>query len=179
MFTTAKVRGGLHTGKWDTSGIDIVSDITNIPLADCSQDYILCTEVLEHLSEPEKALNEMARLLKPGGELILTAPFASMTHFAPHFYCTGFSQYFYEYHGNRLNLEIIELEANGCFFDVFKSQLMLAAKFSVSRRGVLSLFTSIPIFCFSALLLCYLSLFKVKSHADLMCFGYFCKYRKL
>lgn len=89
---------GLHTGKWNTSGVDIVSDITNIPLADCSQDYILCTEVLEHLSEPEKALNEMAKLLKPGGELILTAPFASMTHFAPHFYCAGFSQYFYEYH---------------------------------------------------------------------------------
>ena len=37
-------------------------------------DVILCTEVLEHLVHPEKALEKMRSLLKPGGQLVLTVP---------------------------------------------------------------------------------------------------------
>ena len=55
---------GLQTGKWDRSGIDIVSDITAIPEADQSFDAILCTEVFEHIPEPIAALKEFSRLLK-------------------------------------------------------------------------------------------------------------------
>jgi 2-polyprenyl-3-methyl-5-hydroxy-6-metoxy-1,4-benzoquinol methylase len=43
----------------------------------------MCVEVFEHLPEPIKAVEEFARLFKPGGYLILTAPFCSLTHFAP------------------------------------------------------------------------------------------------
>lgn len=57
----------LQTGEWDTSKIDIVSDITNIPVSDCEFDYVLCTEVLEHLPEPSLALQELTRVLKGGG----------------------------------------------------------------------------------------------------------------
>lgn len=84
---------GLQTGAWDNSGIDLVSDITAIPEPDAAFDAILCSEVLEHVPDPTKALDEFARLLKPGGTLILTAPFASLVHFAPYHYCTGFSRY--------------------------------------------------------------------------------------
>src|SRR5204863_1582506 len=73
---------GLHAGQWDTSRIDVVSDITAIPQPDASFDAILCSEVLEHIPEPTKALDEFARLLKPGGKLVLTAPFASLVHLA-------------------------------------------------------------------------------------------------
>jgi ubiquinone/menaquinone biosynthesis C-methylase UbiE len=74
---------GLHTGKWNTSKIDIICDITTVPLPDASFDAILCSEVLEHLPDPIPALREMARLLKPGGVFIGTSPFWSLTHFAP------------------------------------------------------------------------------------------------
>ena len=83
---------GLQTGVWDISKIDIVSDIVNIPIKDETYDAILCSEVIEHIPDPIAALNELHRLLKPGGELILTAPFISWTHFAPYHYCTGFSK---------------------------------------------------------------------------------------
>jgi Aminotransferase class-III/Methyltransferase domain len=73
---------GLQQAKWDTSGVDITCDITAIPEPDASFDAILCTEVLEHLPEPVLALRELARLLKLGGTLIITAPFCSLTHFA-------------------------------------------------------------------------------------------------
>ncbi len=110
-------RSGLQTGEFNYGRLDIVSDITAIPEPDNAFDIVLCTEVLEHVPHPEAALRELVRLVKPGGELILTAPFVSFTHFAPYHFCTGFSRYF---HGDQLaacGLEILEMTPNGGFFD--------------------------------------------------------------
>lgn len=123
---------GLQTGKWDTSRIDIVCDITSIPEPDSAFDAILCTEVLEHIPEPTKALDEFARLLKPGGRLILTAPFASMVHFAPYHYCSGFSRYWYEYHLSQRGFRIEELSPNGDWFSYCQQELMRLG--SMARR---------------------------------------------
>ena len=65
---------GLHTNGWDTTRIDLVSDITDMPVPDASFDAILCSEVLEHVPEPTHALDEFARLLKPGGTLLVLTP---------------------------------------------------------------------------------------------------------
>lgn len=51
-----------------------VDDITNSKLPPQSFDLILCTEVIEHIPDSQRALNEMRRLLKPGGVLILSTP---------------------------------------------------------------------------------------------------------
>lgn len=59
---------GLQMSTWDTSQIDIVCDIEDIPEESESFDAILCSEVLEHLSNPVNALNELNRLLRGGGE---------------------------------------------------------------------------------------------------------------
>ena len=114
---------GLQTGRWDTSQIDIVSDIASIPRPDASFDAILCSEVLEHVPEPAAALDEFTRLLKPGGKLILTAPFASLVHFAPYHYCSGFSQYWYEHHLTKRGYRIDEMVANGDWFDLCRQEL--------------------------------------------------------
>jgi len=89
---------GLHKGSWDKSNLNIISDITVIPEHDASFDAIMCVEVFEHLPEPIKAIQEFTRLLKPGGLLILTAPFCSLTHLPPYHFYTGFNRYFYEKH---------------------------------------------------------------------------------
>lgn len=115
---------GLQTGTWDTSQIDLVCDITNIPEADASFDIILCSEVFEHLPDPLKAVDEFARLLKPGGKLIVTAPFASLVHFAPYHYATGFSRYWYEYHFPRRGLEIEVLTPNGDWFGFARQEML-------------------------------------------------------
>lgn len=108
---------GLQTGTWDFSHVDIVCNITAIPEPDGSFDAVLCTEVLEHLTDPVLAIDEMARLLRPGGTFIITAPFWSLTHFAPYHYATGFNRYFYEHHLGRLGFEITDLVPNGNFFE--------------------------------------------------------------
>jgi SAM-dependent methyltransferase len=53
------------------------------PLDDASVDVVLSTETLEHVPEPENFLREALRVLRPGGTLILTVPFAARWHFIP------------------------------------------------------------------------------------------------
>jgi SAM-dependent methyltransferase len=48
--------------------------ITSIPVSDDKFDLILCTEVLEHILDHEQALDELARVLQPGGWLLITVP---------------------------------------------------------------------------------------------------------
>jgi ubiquinone/menaquinone biosynthesis C-methylase UbiE len=114
---------GLQTGSFDQSNLDIVADITDIPEPDESFDAIMCIEVIEHVHNPVQAINELTRLLKPGGTMIMTAPFASLTHFAPYHYATGFNRYFYEYHAERLGLHVTEITPNGNFFEFLAQEL--------------------------------------------------------
>lgn len=55
-------------------------------LDDHSIDVVLCTQVLEHTLDPRRVITEMARVLRPGGMLIVTAPFAYNEHGRPHDY---------------------------------------------------------------------------------------------
>jgi ubiquinone/menaquinone biosynthesis C-methylase UbiE len=162
------INEGLQDSEWDTSRIDVVSDIEKIPLEDESFDVVLCSEVLEHVPEPTHALDEFVRLLRPGGQLILTAPFASLVHMAPFHYCSGFSRYWYEHHLLLRGFEIIEIEANGDWFDYVEQE--------VNRVGSLELKLnnwSWPIgFMFSILGSFYFKVRGRKKADDLACFGW-------
>jgi SAM-dependent methyltransferase len=56
------------------------------PAGDQSSDFILCTETLEHVPETSVFLTEACRVLRPGGTLLLTVPFAARWHFIPYDY---------------------------------------------------------------------------------------------
>lgn len=115
---------GLQRTGLDFSKIDIISDIAHVPEPDGSFDAIMCTEVLEHIPSAEAAIREFARLLKQGGHLILTAPFCSLTHYAPYHYVTGFNRYFYEQVLPETGFQVIEIERNGTFFDYVAQELL-------------------------------------------------------
>jgi SAM-dependent methyltransferase len=68
------------------AGVDIVADAHALSFRDGSFEVVLATEVLEHLQEPQKAVDEMFRVLKPGGTLLLTTRFLFPLHDAPHDY---------------------------------------------------------------------------------------------
>ena len=65
-----------------SSGATWIGDICkhNAFLADGAFDFIVCTEVLEHVLEPFAAVAELRRLLRVGGLLFLTAPFNFRIH---------------------------------------------------------------------------------------------------
>lgn len=47
------------------------ASVTEIPFPDNSFDFVVCIEVLEHIPDINMALREMARVLKPGGKMII------------------------------------------------------------------------------------------------------------
>lgn len=104
--------------------LDYECDITAIPAEDESFDAILCTEVLEHVPDPRSAVAEMARLLKPGGRLILTAPLGSAIHQQPYHFYGGFSPYWYRRFLPEVGLEVESIEANRGFFSLFAQEAL-------------------------------------------------------
>lgn len=63
---------------------DVFYDGGALPFAPASFDGILCSQVLEHVFTPEELLRDLARVLRPGGRLVLTVPFAWDEHEQPH-----------------------------------------------------------------------------------------------
>ena len=63
---------------------DVYGDAGRLPFADGSFDCVLMLDVLEHVAAPEMALAEAARVLRPGGERLLTIPFAYPLHDLPY-----------------------------------------------------------------------------------------------
>ena len=64
-------------------GVQVVGDAHALCFGDQRFDVVLCTEVLEHLCEPQRAIDEMMRVLRPGGVLLLTTRFLFPIHDAP------------------------------------------------------------------------------------------------
>lgn len=62
---------------------DLLYDGKRLPLADASHDGALCSQVLEHVFEPDAFIAEIHRVLRPGGLLVLTVPFAWDEHEQP------------------------------------------------------------------------------------------------
>lgn len=127
---------------WQYHKLDLVSDIADIPAPDASFDAVLCTEVIEHVPDPIAALRELARLLKPGGKLILTAPFVSNTHLSPYHFCTGFNRYFYEKHLGEFGMDVELIASNGGFFDSLAQEVrrvpQMADKYTGKKPGWLT-----------------------------------------
>ena len=115
--------------------------------------------------------------MKPDGTLILTAPFASLAHFSPHHYFSGFNRYFYETHLPEQGFEILELEANGNYYEWLAQELrrldQIAERYSMGA-------TSFKENAAKTLLLKALDRFSRtdKGSSEVLCFGFHVKAKK-
>jgi ubiquinone/menaquinone biosynthesis C-methylase UbiE len=104
--------------------IDYISDIINIPVDNNTFDFILCTEVLEHVPDPIMALKEMTRILKHNGQILITAPLGSGLHQTPYHFYGGYTKFWYERFLKENNFEIIEISSNKGFYSHFSQELI-------------------------------------------------------
>lgn len=63
---------------------NIFADVTRTPLEDQSVDCVLCTEVLEHLPNPQACVDEVHRLLRNDGTAFVSVPFFYPVHADPY-----------------------------------------------------------------------------------------------
>jgi SAM-dependent methyltransferase len=114
--------------------IDYICDATAIPVEDGTFDVVLCTEVLEHVPDPVGLVREMARLLRLGGTLLLTAPLGSGLHQVPFHFYGGYTPFWYRKTLQEAGFEHIEIEANGGFFKHYGQETIRLAKLTAPTR---------------------------------------------
>ncbi len=64
--------------------VNFVADIKSLPFEDNSVDGIISECVLEHVRDPKATIEEMHRILKPGGLVYVIVPFVFSFHSSPH-----------------------------------------------------------------------------------------------
>ena len=177
QYNPVEVKTGLQMTNWDYGNLDLISDIATIPVPEKSFDAILCTEVFEHVINPIEAVKEFARILKKNGSLIITAPFCSLTHFAPYHFYSGFNQYFYKKVLEKEGFEITEIVPNGNYFEFLAQEVGrlpgVAEKYSKKNLTT----SEIKNLSNLKILLQKLS-DEDSSSSELLCFGYFVLARK-
>ncbi|RAP59388.1 hypothetical protein BTJ49_01605 [Oleiagrimonas sp. MCCC 1A03011] len=63
---------------------DLYADARHLPIATASVDAVVLKDVLEHVPEPQCALDECARVLRDGGKMVIWVPFIYPIHDAPY-----------------------------------------------------------------------------------------------
>jgi SAM-dependent methyltransferase len=104
MFRAMEAESGAGAG----SGAGEVSgDAAHLPFCDKSFDLVIASEVLEHILDDQQAMNELARVLRPGGRAAITVP-----AFFPERICWGLSTEYHEVPGGHVRIYTrVELEA--------------------------------------------------------------------
>ena len=90
-----------------------MSDARDIPAPSAAFDVILCTEVLEHVPEPDRVVAEIGRLLRPGGVAYLSAPLGSGLHQEPYHFYGGFTPHWYRRTLRAAGFDKVTIESNG------------------------------------------------------------------
>lgn len=107
--------------------LDYVCDATDMPIADATFDLVFCSQTLEHIAEPVKALTEMRRVLKPGGQAWLSAPLFYAEHEIPYDYYR-YTKYAWRYMAEESGFKVKDISWLEGYFGTVSYQLNVAAK---------------------------------------------------
>lgn len=128
--------------------INFVCEAKSIPVENNSFDYILCTQVLEHLSEPHLVIKEFFRILKKGGGVFLTTHMAFEEHMIPADYFR-FTRYGLRYLAESNGFKVEKIEPQGGRFIVLAKELQILFPRLVKNKCIIFLFYflfAIPLF---------------------------------
>jgi len=91
---------------------NVFGDARYLPVGNDALDVVLLFEVLEHVKDTEKVLNEIRRVLRPGGQLFISVPFIYPIHDAPNDYWR-FTIFGIENTLEKHDFEVIESSVHG------------------------------------------------------------------
>ncbi len=111
--------------------------LKGLPFEPRTFDTIFCCSVLEHVEDPDAALKELARVLKPGGKLILSVPFRYYLHGAPIDYFR-FTTHGVQLLAGRQGFDVVSLTSSGGLAHEMGQALSMlaAALFGPSKVGI-------------------------------------------
>lgn len=141
--TTYKGLDYRKAGENQNPHADYLYDGGRFPLKARMFEYALATEVLEHVFEPDLFIEEIARILKPGGFLLLTVPFMWDEHEQPYDYAryTSFGiKALLEKHG----FQIVEQVKTGDYIETL-GQLFCTYLYHVLSRHRITYKLSLPL----------------------------------
>jgi SAM-dependent methyltransferase len=113
---------------WDYSRLDAIADLAALPFRTGAFDAALSIVTIEHLREPASALAEMARVMAPGGRLLVAAPHEWEVHQAPHDYYR-YTRYGMRYLLEKAGWEVREVRAAGGYFRLLARRLLNGLQF--------------------------------------------------
>ena len=114
------------------NSIDYVCDIQRMTCPSDRFDAALCIQVLDDLPEPQRAVNELFRVLKPGGSLFLTAPMSGRVHNEPyHFF--HFSRNGLELMFKNAGFEVVSITPRGGIFWYYSYLLKRTPKYLIRQ----------------------------------------------
>jgi len=101
--------------RWNYKRLSMIGDLLSLPIKNDSLDVVICTQTLEHVTDPNVLLKELSRALKPGGRLYLTAPQGWPIHQAPYDFFR-FTHYGLEYLLHKYGFTIESIRPQGGYF---------------------------------------------------------------
>ena len=136
---------------------DVYGDGAHLPIRSETMDTVLCTQTLEHVPEPWAVMDEIARVLRPGGHLILTVPLEWGLHGEPYdFY--RYTMYGLRHLAERSGLVVKYIRPRGGFWalmgQLYSTYIYGRCLAPLSRRGSNVAYAAVGLF---VLPLCALS----------------------
>ncbi len=111
---------------------DVVYSGDRLPFDDASFDTVLSNQVGEHVPHPEAFFAELARILRPRGNLIFTVPFSYRIHSDPHDF-HRFTKYALTQYAKDNRLDVVRLDPRGGFWSVIGQKLTCHMALHVAR----------------------------------------------
>ena len=121
---------------------DVLADITRLPLATASVDTVVCFQVLDDLAESHEFLDEVYRVLRPDGVLLLSVNQAWRTHDPPNDYYR-FTQFGLKYVLEKSHLTVVRIDAMGGLWAFISIRLVFWLDENIGCFRVLSPFTTV------------------------------------